>query len=296
MLPDEILDIITEMNPEAAYPTDMKEAIIGMVEQSGASPRILLDKNKCLEILEKGMTKEEAIEFFYYNTIDAHVGENPGFAIFYDDYNCYDENVFKKNPLLIALNSLALSFSPVEGNILYEHPLIEVKSDFNPEFYDKRYNLFTLASGCKNIMEIGFNAGHSALLMLSAAPEAKMVFFDLNFHKYTAPCFSFLKQNFNISAFYGDSTITVPSYIGDKFDLIHVDGCHELRYASKDYENIKKHSTSNTIIIYDDTTAGNHLDLFLREKEKNNEIAFIENDGLKKTDLHTIFRFKENIL
>lgn len=80
------LDIVSEMNPEALYPTNMKRAIIGMVEQFGASPRILLDKAKCIDILmEDGMSQEEALEYFDFNVIGAHVGENPCFAVLLKD-------------------------------------------------------------------------------------------------------------------------------------------------------------------------------------------------------------------
>ena len=77
-----LLEDISTINPDAKYPTDMKSAIIGYVERIGMTPVILLDKDKCLSILmTDGMTYEEAIEFFDYNTFGAIMGEGtPCFA------------------------------------------------------------------------------------------------------------------------------------------------------------------------------------------------------------------------
>lgn len=80
---DDFLDFMSEINPEALYPTDLDDAIIGFVERFGQQPLILLDKNKCLEIFQKrdGMTPEEALEFFEFNVIGAWMGEGtPCFA------------------------------------------------------------------------------------------------------------------------------------------------------------------------------------------------------------------------
>lgn len=80
---DEFLEDMGELNPEAMYPTDMKEAIIGYVERSGMEPQILLDREKCYQCLVKdGMTYEEAVEFFDFNTIGSFMGDagTPCFA------------------------------------------------------------------------------------------------------------------------------------------------------------------------------------------------------------------------
>ena len=84
---DDFLNLIADINPEACYPSDMKEAIIGYVERSGEMPIILLDREKCLDILMKdsNMTYDEAIEYFEFNTIGSWVGEGtPAFATLID--------------------------------------------------------------------------------------------------------------------------------------------------------------------------------------------------------------------
>jgi hypothetical protein len=63
------------------YPTGMENAIIGRVDRFGMQPQILLDREKCIKILMKNMTRDEAEEYFEYNVIGAWVGDNtPCFA------------------------------------------------------------------------------------------------------------------------------------------------------------------------------------------------------------------------
>ena len=79
----ELFERIELENPKAAYPSDMKEAIIGIVRRKGMESQVLLDESKCISILmSQGMNEEEAQEFFDYNTADAFIGEDstPCFA------------------------------------------------------------------------------------------------------------------------------------------------------------------------------------------------------------------------
>tara|TARA_R110002167_G_scaffold215664_2_gene420552 strand:+ start:245 stop:481 length:237 start_codon:yes stop_codon:yes gene_type:complete len=48
------------------------EAVIGFEE---SSMRLIYSVSKCLEILEKDMSTEDAYEYFNYNVIGAYVGE-----------------------------------------------------------------------------------------------------------------------------------------------------------------------------------------------------------------------------
>ena len=84
---DLVLDRIHELNEKALYPTDMKEAVIGVVERFGLEPLVLLDRTKCISILMgQDMTEEEAEEYFQFNTIGSWMGEGtPCFATLNDD-------------------------------------------------------------------------------------------------------------------------------------------------------------------------------------------------------------------
>jgi hypothetical protein len=62
----------------------LNDAIIGVVEEFGNGPRILYSKNKIIDILceRDGMTWSESEEFYDYNILGLHAGEqNPVFLI-----------------------------------------------------------------------------------------------------------------------------------------------------------------------------------------------------------------------
>jgi len=50
-------------------------ALIGISE--GMNPVAIYDVDKCIQVLmeDEGMTDEEALDYFYYNTVGAYVGE-----------------------------------------------------------------------------------------------------------------------------------------------------------------------------------------------------------------------------
>ena len=73
-----MLDYLGELNPDMMVLTDMDEALIGYVERCGTSPLACYDVDKCIQILMErdGMTDEEAMEYFSYNTLGAYMGEH----------------------------------------------------------------------------------------------------------------------------------------------------------------------------------------------------------------------------
>ena len=86
-LTEKVLSCMEDLNPEALWPTGMKEAIIGFVERCSCDPIIVLDRKKCIEILMRdGGTEEEAIEYFEFNTLGAWMGKGtPCFATLAED-------------------------------------------------------------------------------------------------------------------------------------------------------------------------------------------------------------------
>ena len=69
-------DVLSEIDENILLADGFDEAIVGYIERAGSSNTIACyDKNKCIEILAKDMTHEEAVEYFYFNTVGAYMGE-----------------------------------------------------------------------------------------------------------------------------------------------------------------------------------------------------------------------------
>ena len=114
-------------------------------------------------------------------------------------------------------------------------------------------------------MEIGFNAGHSAEILLKNNPTLTLTSFDIG----ARGCVNIGKKY--IDSMYpgrhtliiGDSTLTVPNFIaankGKTFDVIFIDGGHDYNIASADITNCANLANSNTTVIVDDTVSNKQL-------------------------------------
>ena len=70
-------DKITDRLEEALFlePAAFDEAIIGVAERSGMEPVVCYDRTLCIDILARDMPREDAEEFFEFNTIGAWMGD-----------------------------------------------------------------------------------------------------------------------------------------------------------------------------------------------------------------------------
>jgi predicted O-methyltransferase YrrM len=110
-------------------------------------------------------------------------------------------------------------------------------------------------SGKLRIAEIGFNAGHSSETLLSnSSQDSTLHSFDICSHPYVSKAKAIIMTAFpgRFELTCGDSATTVPAFIGDKFDVVHVDGHHSYEHAYGDIMNMKKHSHAGTRLIVDD--------------------------------------------
>lgn len=142
-----------------------------------------------------------------------------------------------------------------EGNCFYYHLTFNTDDTFR----NKHLNIMNVARQSDQIVEIGFNAGHSAFLMLIANPMCHIKAFDICSHTYTRPCLDYLNLHFGgrITLYEGDSHSTLRSFHESnpdyRFDAIHIAGNHERLHANLDFFISKELSRSGAFCIIDDT-------------------------------------------
>lgn len=74
-------DLDLEMAYGAILLDNLGEAIIGVVEEFSGN-RIIYSKTKILEILQRDMSYEEAVDYYYYNILGLYAGDqNPVFLV-----------------------------------------------------------------------------------------------------------------------------------------------------------------------------------------------------------------------
>jgi hypothetical protein len=135
---------------------------------------------------------------------------------------------------LASLNAIvARSGEPLEGNIFY--PDLDASFASSPPtavLAPARRNVWRAARFKQRLLEVGVNAGHSALLALSSNPRLEYYGVDILTHAYTVECVDFLKGEFpgRVHLFPGDSREVLPWLAGRgddlAFDLFSIDGGH----------------------------------------------------------------------
>jgi predicted O-methyltransferase YrrM len=183
----------------------------------------------------------------------------------------------------------------VEGNLICDITSDNLTDVANES---KIYNLLKLSENKSKICEIGVNAGHSLLLMVSANPEAEYLIFDLGGHVYTRPCVQYIKNAYpstKITEVYGDSNITLKKYIESNelhtFDLIHIDGGHETATVENDFTCTQELLTKDGVVVFDDYNFGNIRTVIDSYVDKGVISEYTED--VVKTDLHFIYKLND---
>lgn len=123
-----------------------------------------------------------------------------------------------------------------------------------------------------NVMEIGFNAGHSAEVFLQNNATLTLTSFDLGVHDYVTTAKNYIDETYpnKHTLILGDSRITVPNFFeknkNTKFDVIFIDGGHDYDIANSDMQNCAQLAHKDTILILDDV-------IFKKEWEKSYSIG-----------------------
>ena len=173
----------------------------------------------------------------------------------------------------------------LDGNLFYANLQDAINAMPVDSLKEKRRNLVSLIKGRNRVLEIGFNAGHSALIMLLANPETKITIIDTCQQAYTEACFGYLNSSFpgRVKLIKGDSTKVIHELKGGKFDLIHYDGGKE-KTISEDLINSIDLVEDDHVLLIDDTQ-NSELKRILLELEERNVIEFSRYQSLSmRTD------------
>ena len=153
----------------------------------------------------------------------------------------------------------------LEGNCFYYHNSCDIYEALIP----KQLNLLWCGlTAKKRICEIGFNAGHSALLffLLRDTEPIDFTVFDIGRWAYTRPCMDYINEiypNIRIEYLEGDSLIEVPKWVEKNqallgaYDLVHVDGGHSEECIKSDMLYADKLVCIGGNIIVDDSDDSN---------------------------------------
>jgi len=204
-----------------------------------------------------------------------------------DIRNLYDSYKSNKQAYLDDIQKIILAKKGfIEGNAFY----IDGTNELLPELYTKQVNLFWCGKQAeKRICEIGFNAGHSTMLMLLGREKSALDFtiFDIGHHSYTKHCLEYIRSKFtkvNFEYIEGDSTLTMPIWIRENnkytglYDVVHVDGGHTENCILNDMKHADILVKLNGIIIIDDTNhsqINKYVDVYL-ETGKYKELNILK--------------------
>jgi hypothetical protein len=206
-----------------------------------------------------------------------------------DDYKAHSDEV--NTILKDIVQIVTTSRVELEGNAFYHSGSFYIY----PKLYTKQLNLFWCGKqAVTRICEIGFNAGHSSMLLVLGREKTPIDFtlFDIGHHAYTKPCVNYIQSKFPHVRFEyveGDSTVTMPKWIEMNkslvgcYDVVHVDGGHSDECIVNDIKNADILLKRDGIMIVDDTHHENinsYLNIFLSFGEYK-ELKVLETTGYR---------------
>jgi len=70
-----MLERLSELNPEAKKADGFDDAILGIATRNGEGNLIAYDYDRCIKVLQKDMSYEDAVEYMEFNVVGSYVGE-----------------------------------------------------------------------------------------------------------------------------------------------------------------------------------------------------------------------------
>lgn len=135
-----------------------------------------------------------------------------------------------------------------------------------------------ISKNSAQILEIGFNGGHSSETFLKSKNLVKLTSIDIGFHHYVKFGEYFLKNKYKkkFNLIISDSTKALKELIkkNQQFDLIFIDGSHHYETVKEDLENALLLSHEKTLILMDD--------VYLNEEEEEKLEFDLHNNGPTK--------------
>jgi len=141
----------------------------------------------------------------------------------------------------------------MEGNLCYLHEQVPENNEFHEAFEIKRKNIIAIAKKYNHITEIGFNAGHSAALMLSANPNLNLTSVDIGRYSYTVPCANIIQKYFpnKHKLILKDSRKLDRDEINQS-EVVIIDGGHDFANCLLDIALCVAYCKPGTLIVIDD--------------------------------------------
>lgn len=122
----------------------------------------------------------------------------------------------------------------VKGNMQAEgHPILDTK-------YTSICKTLLDITEAKKIMEIGFNAGHTCFAFLDCNEDVEVHSIDINRHNHTLECASRLRKMFGSRFQFGEmDSMDMGINSLEGYDLVRIDGGHEISVLKNDWECCK---------------------------------------------------------
>ena len=150
------------------------------------------------------------------------------------------------------------------------------RANGNPDFHDRKWGIASLALYAQNkttfvfralrkrfaptaspvICELGFNAGHSSMLMLEALPRASVVSFDLGDFAWSANERLFSRvYGARFEFVRGDSAVTLPNFAHLSCEVLFIDGSKDTDARAADVRNFRAVARPGALLLLDEVSS-----------------------------------------